>query len=46
MVAVQNGQLTDIDMEEPAGKQRLVKPMTDPLVAAARSVGASFGDGQ
>jgi phosphofructokinase-like protein len=44
MVAIQRGQLTDIDMEEPAGKQRLIRPETDQLVAAARSVGASFGD--
>jgi 6-phosphofructokinase 1 len=44
MVAIQRGQLTDIDMEEPAGKQRLIKPETDPLVTAARAVGTSFGD--
>ena len=44
MVAVQGGHLTDIDLNEPAGKQRLVKPATDHLVAAGRAVGASFGD--
>ncbi|HYE63484.1 MAG TPA: ATP-dependent 6-phosphofructokinase [Phycisphaerales bacterium] len=44
MVAVQKGQLTDIDLEEPAGKQRLVQAETEALVSAARSVGASFGD--
>jgi 6-phosphofructokinase 1 len=43
MVAIQKGQLTDIDMHEPAGKQRLVRP-DDPLIAAARAVGAVFGD--
>jgi 6-phosphofructokinase 1 len=43
MVAIQGGKLTDIDMEEPAGKQRLVK-RDDPLIAAARGVGTSFGD--
>jgi 6-phosphofructokinase 1 len=44
MVAVQKGELTDIDMETCAGRQRLVKPETEPLVAAARVVGTSFGD--
>jgi len=43
MVAIQNGKLTDIDMEHPAGKQRLVK-LDEPLLAAARAVGTSFGD--
>ena len=43
MVAVQNGRLTDIDLEEPAGKQRLV-PVDDPLIDAARAVGTIFGD--
>lgn len=43
MVAVQNNKLTDIDLEEPAGKQRLVNP-DEPLIGAARAVGASFGD--
>jgi 6-phosphofructokinase 1 len=43
MVAVQNGRLTDIDISEPAGKQRLV-PRDHPLVQAAKSVGTTFGD--
>jgi ATP-dependent phosphofructokinase / diphosphate-dependent phosphofructokinase len=43
MVAVQGGRLVDIDLEEPAGKQRLVPP-DDPLIDAARAVGAIFGD--
>lgn len=43
MVAVQNGRLTDIDLEEPAGKQRLV-PLDDPLIQAARAVNTSFGE--
>jgi hypothetical protein len=43
MVAVQGGRFTDIDLREPAGRQRLVK-VDDPLIAAARAVGATFGD--
>jgi len=43
MVAVQNGRLTDIDLQEPAGKQRLVTS-DDPLIQAARAVGTTFGD--
>ncbi|MCC6951030.1 MAG: 6-phosphofructokinase [Phycisphaerales bacterium] len=43
MVAVQNGVLTDIDLTEPAGKQRLVTP-AEPLIDAARAVGTCFGD--
>jgi 6-phosphofructokinase 1 len=43
MVAMQNGKLTDIDISEPAGKQRLVK-RDDPLIRAARGVGTGFGD--
>lgn len=43
MVAVQKGQLADIDLAEPAGKQRLVSP-DDPLIVAARNVGTLFGD--
>jgi ATP-dependent phosphofructokinase / diphosphate-dependent phosphofructokinase len=43
MVAIQGGKLTDIDMETPAGRQRLVK-RDDPLITAARAVGTSFGD--
>lgn len=43
MVAVQGGRLTDIDLREPAGRQRLVR-QDEPLIAAARAVGATFGD--
>jgi len=43
MVAVQNGQLTSVPLEMLANKQRLVKP-GDPLIKAARAVGALFGD--
>ena len=43
MVAVQGNKLTDIDLEEPAGKQRLVG-LDDPLIGAARAVGTNFGD--
>lgn len=43
MVAVQNGRLTDVDLEEPAGKQRLV-PMEEPLLDAARAVGSTFAE--
>ncbi len=43
LVAVQGGRLTDIDLEEPAGKQRLVTP-DEALIGAARAVGTSFGD--
>lgn len=43
MVAVQNGKLTDIDVLEPAGKQRLV-PMNDSVIQAAKGVGTVFGD--
>ncbi len=43
MVAMQGGKLTDIGLTQCAGKQRLVET-TDPLIAAARGVGSSFGD--
>ena len=43
MVAVQQGQLTDIDISEPAGKQRLVR-RDEPVVYAARGVGTYFGE--
>lgn len=43
MVAVQNGRLADVDLATAAGKQRLVK-LDDPLILAARNVGAQFGD--
>jgi 6-phosphofructokinase 1 len=45
MVAWQGGTLTDVAMIEAAGKQRLI-PLDHPLLAAARSVGTSFGDGE
>ncbi len=43
MVAVQKGCLTDVDLEEPAGKQRRV-PKDEPLLQAAKAVGTSFAD--
>jgi 6-phosphofructokinase 1 len=36
--------LTDVDLSEPAGKQRTIDPQTNPLVRCARDIGASFGD--
>ncbi|MBK7404591.1 MAG: 6-phosphofructokinase [Phycisphaerales bacterium] len=43
LVVVQQGELTDVDITEAAGRQRLV-PLDHPLMAAARSVYTSFGD--
>jgi len=43
MIAVQRGRLTDVPIEEVAGKQRLV-PLYSPLIAAARAVGTCMGD--
>ena len=43
MVAVQDGQLTDVAIEEVADQQRLV-PADHPLIAAARAVGTSMGE--
>jgi 6-phosphofructokinase 1 len=43
LVVMQHGRLTDVDLTEAAGKQRLVPP-DHPLIAAARSVYTSFGD--
>lgn len=43
LVVMQNGRLTDTELDEAAGKQRLV-PLDHPLIAAARSVYTSFGD--
>jgi len=43
MVAVAGGELTDVPIDIAAGRQRLV-PGNHPLVAAAKAVGASFGD--
>lgn len=45
LVAMQGGVLTDIDITSAAGRQRLV-PADHPLIAAARSVYTSFGDGR
>lgn len=42
MVAVRSGALTDIPLEEVAGKTRTV-PRSAPLIAAGLSVGTSFG---
>lgn len=43
LVVMQGMKLTDIDITEAAGKQRVV-PADHPLLAAARSVYTSFGD--
>ena len=42
MVAVQNGAITDVPLEVAAGGPRIV-PFDHPLIAAARSIGTSFG---
>ena len=44
MVVRENNIFSDIDLFETAGKQRLV-PIDHPLIAAARAIGTSFGDG-
>jgi 6-phosphofructokinase 1 len=44
LVVRQNHRVTDTDLMACADKQRLV-PMDDPLIAAARAVNTSFGDG-
>jgi 6-phosphofructokinase 1 len=44
IVVSQNGRITSVPIESVAGRQRLV-PLDHPLIAAARSVGTSFGDG-
>jgi len=44
IVVSQNGRITSVPIESVAGQQRLV-PLDHPLIAAARSVGTSFGDG-
>ena len=44
MVAIQAGELTSVPISEVAGRQRLV-PLDDPLIAAVRATGASFGEG-
>ncbi len=43
MVAMRDGAVTDVELVRAADKQRTI-PASDPLVAAARSVGTSFGD--
>ena len=43
LVAMQAGQVTDIDLLEIAGRQRVI-PAEHSLIAAARGVGTSFGD--
>ncbi len=43
LVVMQQGRLTSVPIESVAGQQRLV-PLDDPLIAAARAVGTSFGD--
>ena len=45
LVVMQQGKLTDVDINDAAGKQRLV-PLNHPLLDAARSVYTSFGDDQ
>ena len=45
MVVMQKSQITSVPLESVAGKQRQV-PLDDPLIAAARAIGTSFGDGQ
>ncbi len=44
MVAVQGGELTSVPLDVPAGGPKLIPP-DHPLIAAARAVGTSFGDG-
>ena len=43
LVVMRGGAITDIDLTEVEGKQRLV-PVDHPLVQAARRIGTSFGD--
>jgi 6-phosphofructokinase 1 len=43
MVSVQNGEITSVPLKVAAGGPRTV-PLNHPLVAAARSLGTSFGD--
>ncbi len=44
MVVRENNVFADVDLFETVGKQRLV-PLDHPLIAAARAIGTSFGDG-
>jgi 6-phosphofructokinase 1 len=43
MVAVKDGRITSVPLEVAAGGPRTV-PLNHPLIAAARSIGTSFGD--
>ncbi len=43
MVCLNKGAISSVDISTPAGKQRRV-PLDHPLIEAARSVGAVFGD--
>ena len=43
LVVVQNNTITSVPIDTVAGQQRMV-PMDNPLIAAARAVGTSFGD--
>lgn len=43
MAAMQAGELTSVPISEVAGRQRLI-PANDPLVAALRATGVSFGE--
>jgi len=45
LVVMQKSQITSVPLEAVAGKQRQVL-LDDPLIAAARAIGTSFGDGQ
>lgn len=43
LVVWREGRVSDVPLADAAGKQRLV-PLDDPLIAAARAIGTSFGD--
>jgi len=43
MAAIQNGSVTEVSMETPHGKQRLV-PLDDPILRTELSIGTCFGD--
>jgi hypothetical protein len=43
MVGIQGERMTDVAIEDVAGRQRPVDP-SEPLIAAARSVATCFGD--
>lgn len=44
MAALRGGRFTDVDLAGSIGKQRLIRA-DEPLLAAARAVGVSFGEG-